>query len=156
MTSQIELSSFAEIESIFHDVEQVVQDADYTTDLETGEQWLAEQHAGQFAGEFDSNLESWSPLKESTVKKKGHDRILVEHGALMASLVSVGGPGNIHGAMPRGMLFGTDVEYAIFHQNGTGKMSARPPVGLSEETLDKLTNRIADSTVEKLVISGSM
>jgi phage gpG-like protein len=139
-----------EFETMFHDLETAVSDADYTTTLEECQQDLAEQHAGMFAGEFDSNLNDWATLKPSTIKSKGHDRILVESGALMASLTSVGGPGNIHEVMPRGMLFGTEVEYAHFHQTGTKKMPARPPVGMSEETLDKLCDKIADATVEKL------
>ena len=124
--------------------------ADYELELKTTQQEVADYEAGMFAGEFDSNLNDWPALKPSTIARKGNDRILVETGALRASLVSVGGPGNISATAPRGMLFGTEVEYAIFHQEGTRKMPARPPVGMSEETLDRAVERIADSAVEKM------
>lgn len=123
---------------------------DYSQTLQDFMPVLAEQEAGMFAGEYDSSLTDWTPLKPSTVARKGHDRILVDTGALRESLVHVGGPGNINEVAPRGMLFGTEVEYAGFLQDGTSRMPSRPPVGISDETLDKLCERIADATVEKL------
>lgn len=138
------------IGELFADLNQAVQDADYSETLEAFMPRMAEQEAGMFAGEFDSNLEPWAPLKPSTIKRKGHDRILVESGDLRKSLVSVGGPGNISEVAPKGMLFGTDVEYASFLQEGTSRMPARPPVGISVETLDKLCDAVADATIEML------
>lgn len=142
-----------QIGGVLLDCEQRIRNADYTEDLVQFQEKLAEQHAGMFAGEFDSNLEDWAPLAKATIDRKGHDRILVETGALRESLVHVGGAGNIHDVMPRGMLFGTEIEYAVFHQEGTRRMPARPPVGVSEETLDKFVERIADSAVEKLKVT---
>jgi phage gpG-like protein len=145
------LNGMSALDSLFADMETRVQDADYTPVLDPFQQTLAEQHAGQFAGEFDSNLDSWAPLKPSTIKRKGHDRILYETGALRASLVTVGGPGNIHEVTPSTLLFGTSDQKALYHQEGTRKMPARPPVGVSEENIDKLVDQIADSTVEILM-----
>lgn len=142
------LDGFGSIESLFHDMAERVENADYTEVLEPFQQTLAEQHAGMFAGEFDSNLIDWEPLKPSTIKRKGHDRILVEHGDLMRSLVTVGGSDNVHDVQPRGLIYGTSDPKALFHQFGTVKMPARPPVGVSEENLDKLVDQVADSTVE--------
>lgn len=142
------LDTFTELDSLFHDLETKVADADYSETLEAFQPTIAAQEAGMFDGEYGSNLVSWSALNPSTAKKSGHDRILVETGALRQSLVNVGGPGNINATAKRGLLFGTDIECAIFHQNGTAKMPARSLVGLAEETLDKLCDRIADATVE--------
>lgn len=147
------LNGLSAIDSMFADMETRVRDADYTPVLEPYQQILAEQHAGMFAGEFDSNLESWAPLKPSTIKRKGHDRILVDKGDLMRSLTVVGGPGNIHGVTPTTMVFGTSDPKALFHQEGTSKMVARQPVGMSQETEDKLVESVADGTVEIMMRS---
>lgn len=147
------LNGLSAIDSMFADMEARVHDADYTSVLEPYQQILAEQHAGMFAGEFDSNLVDWSILKPSTIKRKGHDRILVEKGDLMRSLTSVGGPGNIHEVTPSSLVFGTSDPKALFHQEGTSKMVARPPVGMSQDTEDKLVDSVADGTVE-IVMRG--
>ena len=144
------LDSIGDIETIFHDMKSKITDADYSETLDAFQPTIAAQEAEMFSSQRDSNGSPWAPLKPSTVKRKGHSRILFESGALMASLVTVGGPGNINAVSERGLLYGTDIEYAIFHQDGTSKMPARPPVGLSEETLTKLCDRIADKTVEIL------
>jgi phage gpG-like protein len=68
----------------------------------------------------------------------------------MESLVTIGGDGNISETSHRGMLFGTDVEYAIFHQEGTSRMPARPPVGLSETTLQTIVDGVADAAVQSM------
>lgn len=127
----------------------------YEPVLQESLQDIAEYEAGMFAGEYDSSLTSWAPLAASTIKRKKHDRILIDTGALRESLVHVGGSGNIAAAAERGLVFGTDVEYAHFLQDGTSRMPARPPVGISDETLDKICDRIADDTVRQLAASGS-
>lgn len=140
-----------DLDALFAEMQDHVENADYTETLEGFQQTIAEQEAGMFAGEYDSNLVSWSELKPSTIKRKGHDRILVETGALRESLVHVGGTGNIHSATSRQLVYGTSDEHAIFHQFGTRKMAARPPVGLTEDSLRKLTDNVADATVEILM-----
>lgn len=144
------VDDIGELNSLFESIETAVQNADYTEVMEQGEQSLAEQHAGMFAGEYDSNLVDWKPLKESTIRRKKHDRILVETGALRESLVAVGGPSNVHETTRSGLVYGTGIDYAGYLQEGTSRMPARPPVGISDETLDKIVNQVADATVELL------
>lgn len=144
------LDSPEDIKTLFADLGQRVKVADYTEELEGFLPRIAEFEAGMFAGQFDSNLEDWSPLRPATIRRKGDDRILIDAGALRDSLIHVGGPGNIAESAPRGLLFGTNIEYAGFLQEGTSKMPARPPVGMSEEMLDKLCEVVADATVEKM------
>jgi phage gpG-like protein len=153
MTTTID--NLSDFNPVLDDLQRQVNEMDYEEILKGSQQDLAEYETGIFAGEFDSNLNPWAPLAPSTIKRKGHDRILLETGALRESLVHVGGPGNVAETASRGMIFGTEVPYAIFHQTGTRRMPARPPVGISEETLDKLCNRIADETVRQLAASGS-
>ena len=149
------INDVSELGPILKGLHAQLADMDYEDVLKQSQQDLAEYEAGMFAGEFDSNLEGWSPLATSTIKRKKHDRILLDTGALRESLVHIGGAGNIAATNSRGMLFGTEIEYAHFLQDGTRKMPARPPVGMSEETLDKLCDRIADDTVRQLAASGS-
>lgn len=149
------LNSPGEFEPLLTDIANQVAVMDYQPVLQQAQHAIAEYEAGMFAGGFDSNLQDWLPLRPSTVKKKRHDRILVESGDLCLSLVEVGTPHNINAAERRGLLFGTDLEYAGFLEYGTSKMPARPPVGLAAETLDKLCEQIADETVRQLTAGGS-
>ena len=147
MTDTIDINEFS---AMLAGIGDQVAAMDYSDTLDEFMPVIAEQHASMFGSEQDSNGSKWAELRPSTIARKGHDRILFETGALRDSLVSVGGPNNIAEAFPRGLVFGTSDEKALFHQDGTSRMPARPPVGLSEETLGKLVDRVADATVEKL------
>lgn len=144
------IDSIDEIGGIMLDVENRALYGDLRETLDSFQGTLAEQHAEMFSGEHDSNGVPWEPLRPSTVARKGHSQILFESGDLQASLVDLGGPGHIGETNDRWMTFGTDVPYATFHQEGTSKFPARPPVGVSEENVDKLVNSIADATVENM------
>lgn len=73
---------------------------------------------------FDSNGHGeWPELAPSTVARKGHATILVDTGDLRASLVDPGRAMQIHGTSAE---YGTDVEYAHWHQDG-GYVAGRPP-----------------------------
>jgi phage gpG-like protein len=69
---------------------------------------------------------------------------------LEASLIDVGGPGNIHETSHRGLLFGTDVEYSLFNQEGTQRIPARPHVGMTEKLVDAIADEVLDFAVEQL------
>ena len=140
----------AELGPMFTGIQSQIAEMSYEPILRETLQEIAEYEAGMFAGEFGSNLSAWAPLAESTIRRKGHDRILFETGALRESLVNVGGEGNIADANERGLVFGTEVPYAGFLQEGTRRMPARPPVGMSEETLNRLCDRIAEETIRQL------
>lgn len=142
--------AFREVDGIYLNIQQKVQRADDSRIFSEFQQTLAIDEAEMFEGQHDSSGTSWGSLQPSTIKGQRNNRILFDSGALMASLVTVGGPGNVSGVAPRGLLFGTEVEYAIFHQDGTPEMPARPPVGIKPESLVKLTNAIADRTVENM------
>lgn len=137
-----------DIGSLFGDIIQRVDEADYSRTFTEFMPELAAMEAGMFAGEYDSNLEDWPALAESTIKRKGHDRILVETGALRESLVQIGGPDNVHEAFEKGMVYGTSDAKALFHQFGTSRMPKRSPVGITDEVMDKLVNVVADHAVD--------
>lgn len=145
-----ELNSVAELGGIFLDVEQQLNDMDYTEPLTLFQAELAKGEQEAFDGQREPGGSPWAPLSPVTVAKKGHSTILFEFGDLRASLVAVGGPNNISTVMARGSLFGTEDEKAIFHTTGTSRMPARPPVGTNDEAVDGLAESLADYAVEKL------
>lgn len=144
MTDRIDDSHLVDL---FESLATEIARFDYSKEL--GE-LLPAEHEVMFSGEHDSNGHSRAPVGASTNRRKSHNRIPFDSVVLEGSLVSVGGPGNISKSPPRGLLFGTNVDYATFHQTGTSNMPARPPLGLSDETIDMLVNRVADATVAKL------
>lgn len=135
---------------VFDSIAIQFQEVEYTEPLSDAIKTLEQQHEVMYANGQDSNGDAWAPLAPSTIAKKGHDTILVDKKKMRASLVSETGDsirdivseGRIAGA-----VFGTDLEYAGFHVEGTARMPARPPVGISEETIETVTNKVADHTV---------
>ena len=117
-----------------------------------------EETRERFANQVASNGEAWAPLAPSTVKRKGHARILMETGRLGVSLSEATHPDAVVEIVDEpgqgGFSRGTAVEYAGFHQTGTARMPARPPVGVSEEYCDGFAERAADHLVEHLKRTG--
>ena len=64
----------------------------------------------------------WPGLAASTIERKGHSEILVDTGKLRDSLVN---PAAAMQISARSMSYGTDVDYAGYHQSGTPKMPQR-------------------------------
>jgi len=68
-------------------------------------------------------------VAEGTVRRKrGRGSILVDSGALRGSLTQAGHPEQIVELGRDSLLYGTRVPYARFHQRGTRRMPARPPL----------------------------
>jgi phage gpG-like protein len=61
---------------------------------------------------------SWKRLAPSTIERKGHDTILVDTGALKASVTEAGAPFQILDFDKEGLNFGTDRPWAFVHQYG--------------------------------------
>jgi phage gpG-like protein len=57
---------------------------------------------------------TWQPLAESTVKRKGHARILFDTGRGMASLTRKGAPGSVARITGATLQFGTSIYYLRF------------------------------------------
>jgi phage gpG-like protein len=66
---------------------------------------------------------SWPPLAASTLRQKHGGQLMVDTGALLASLT---GSQAIKEISPQRMVYGTDVDYAHWHQDG-GYKEGRPP-----------------------------
>lgn len=89
----------------------------------------AERRQFDTQGGFASG--GWAPLKPETVRakvRKHQDpRILRATGALEASLTH-GGSGARRHVGSQELIYGTDIEYARFHQHGTRRMPQRRPL----------------------------
>ena len=133
-------------------VENDWRDATFKPVLEQAVKDLENDHQGFFDAAQDATGAPWPPLAPATVRRKGHDTILVETGALRKSLTSKGGDAirEIFDEPQEGFSFGTSDPKAPFHQAGTERMPARPPVGMTEERLDQICDEIADSMVDQL------
>lgn len=147
MTTTVDTSA---LDAVLNDLQSVVLNCDYQPMLEAFQAVIAHGEAEAFVAQSTPGGEPWEKLSEVTIRRKGHDVILIETSALMVSLVDINGPGNINMTMSHGLIFGTDVEYAMFHETGTSKMPARPVVGMSDETLDDLCERVAQTTIDSI------
>lgn len=143
-----EIADPAFLGSIFLEVEQAFLAADYTSTLEPFLSHLEGSHASHFAAQSNPIGTPWAPLAASTIARKGHDTILVETTRLKSSLTGKT-QDSIRAVSHRGLLFGTEVPYAIFHQDG-GRLPKREHVGMNNETTQQIVDAVADRTVEEL------
>lgn len=145
-----EFDDISQFGAVFLEIEQQFNSLDYTEPLTAFQQITAEGEASAFAGQREPGGASWAPLAASTIARKGHSTILFEKGNLRASLVSVGGPGNIHAVSERGSLFGTEDPKSFFHTFGTSRMPKRDHVGTNDDDVEKLAGLVAAHVVENL------
>lgn len=129
---------------VIRDMENGFKSHDYEPVLKSLIPQLQIDHKEGFSHETTPGGEKWKPNAPSTIKRKGHGRVLFETGALEESLTQDGAANAIRGTSRAGLLFGTGVEYAAVNQE------TRPHVGLKEVTLQRIANDVADSTVESL------
>lgn len=114
------------IQGVVNDVIREISSLDYTRILSAEMATIEKHHAGYFSRQRDPSGHPWAPLRPSTVAKKGHNKILVDHGRLMASLTGAG-PGAIRLVRNQELIFGTSVPYAKFHMTGWTIRSGRVP-----------------------------
>lgn len=145
-----EIDSFAELDGIFDDVIGKFESRSYATPLEGFQETLRETHSQHFSGRRNPTGEAWPALAASTIARKGHDIPLVETGRLRASVLELNHPDHLGGVSERGLVFGTDVEYGIFHQDGTRRIPQREFVGMNEETFQVMADGVADHAVDGL------
>jgi phage gpG-like protein len=116
-----------------------------------GEQFDAEG-AGPVAG-------GWAGLSPSYAEwKNGHAPgapLLVLSGQMRAALTSASSPQALRAWDSTSFSFGTrGVQYASFHQTGTGKMPARPPFDFGPE-FEREVTRVTAQGVREAVREGS-
>lgn len=88
---------------------------------------------------------SWQPLAPSTVAKKGNADILIDTYALLESLADPGQAVKEESAHQ--MVYGTDVSYAHWHQDG-GYKPGRPPRRVILDVPPQYEPRIEELAIE--------
>ena len=66
------------------------------------------------------------------------------------SLSTRGAPGNVFELSPQGVMVGTEIPYAAFHQAGTGKMPSRPIVGLTGQRQSAIVDKLNQYVLEQV------
>lgn len=108
--------------------------------------------AENFAGERSGDGRSWAALKPFTVRERilrgypGAHPILVRTGHLRASLLNPGAADSYEQAQANGnewqLVVGTEDAKAIFHEQGTARMPARPFIALSDQAEQRIVNTL--------------
>ena len=84
----------------------------------------------------------WRPLLPATRQRKGNGNILVDLGTLMRGLT--------HEAGGNSVIAGSPMMYAVFLQEGTRHMAARPFLGISAQDARDIDELLADWLAEGL------
>lgn len=145
-----EIGKLSELGGVLLDIDQKFRNAEFQSELTGFQTVLEETHKEHWAGRHTPSGSSWPPLAASTIARKGHDKPLILTSALVNAMTDRNAPGHVGEVQPRYMTYGTDIEYAGIHQDGTNRIPQREFAGMRDETVDKLADRIADALVEKL------
>ena len=118
--------------------------------------WFAKElqilHMQNFVtrGSVDGNV--WKPLDPEysawKLRNYGFRGILVVDRSLRDSLTFDNSRGAVREFKRTKMRFGTNIEYAKFHQTGTRRMPERPPVIMNSVLLERLSENIAEHVTE--------
>jgi phage gpG-like protein len=126
--------------TIEHLEAMVARSHDFIIPLESAKRRLGAYNAENFASQ-GGLVGGWAPR---SIHTHAGWPLLVKEGILAGSLTSLEGPPN-H-ITPTSATFGTDVEYAKFHQSGTFKMPSRQivfePKGWAREVANDCVNHI--------------
>lgn len=144
------VDSFEGFDAILAEVGAAHLCVDYTDPLTEFLPNVQASHESNFDGRHSPDGDPWPALAASTIARKGHDIPLVEFMRLKPSILELSHPDHVGGVSHRGFLFGTSVEYAGFHQFGTGKIPQREFVGMPSALVDELVDVVADHEVESL------
>jgi len=121
---------------------------------------VSDQYSYYFAEQAGPDGAAWQANAPSTIKQKGHQRILRgkpdNQNRLSLSLTRKAADGDavrdvIHVSNTFFAIHGTDVEYSVWNDRGTGRIPARHHIGVSVSYFDAFCNRAIDYAFQKLV-----
>lgn len=122
---------------------------------------MKEQVSEQFESEGKRGSGGWAELKESTIEFKtrmGYPlEILHRTLALKYSLTAKGNPpGGVATVTPNSLVYGTDIEYAIYHQKGAprAKLPVRKVIDFTEEDRQSMMKILQAYIIESARKSG--
>jgi phage gpG-like protein len=108
-----------------------------------------EEERRLFETQGDGNWAQLSPrYRARKLREYPSTGILERTGDLRRSLVGGGGASSVFFAQPLALTLGTRVPYARFHQFGTSRMPARPPIITTEAEADEMAAVIRDGLME--------
>ncbi len=148
------LESVDELPAAITTIVEAGMHGDYTPVFRKILQDFQHRHGEFFDAELSPGGNGWPALAETTVARKGHEKILFETGRLRASLESVTSDSIreiVGDENSPGFTFGTSVEYAIYHQLG-GRLKVREHVGVNDPMLDEMVEDIADHITGTIVL----
>ena len=93
----------------------------------------------------------WAPLKRPSKRSGGPSaKPLRDRGLLMAS-TGQGGANHVEQQTDTLFVFGTNVAYSSFHQHGTAHIPARPFLGITPATADKVVLILQEVAAKELL-----
>lgn len=156
------LNSFDQLQDVYDAVAEDLNTTDYADWMVDELIRMAAFHRGLFQKSQSPTGEQWARNAPSTIRRKGHSRILRGHPdnkyRLSRSLTerSTRSTGDAIREMIQEqdgrayLAFGTAVEYSARHDQTRGRVPARRHVGINEQHLDGMVNRLADHIVNEL------
>lgn len=168
-----------ELQSLMDGIAEDFADIDYTVLMSQELNNLSDLHRGFFNTSSGPDGAAWKPNAPSTIRQKGHSTILrgvrsakpkkrksgpkfvrtrwIGGYRLATSLTLKAGQSTgdairegVQTATGGWLKFGTAVEYAGYNDQGTGRIPARPHIGMDDKHLDGIVERTLDYTLKQL------
>lgn len=146
------MQTIESIDDLLDEIAGEFADMDWRPWLANSMRGIEAEHEVMFAEQRDPAFDDWVPLAPSTVRRKGNSTILVETGALKASLTKPGA--GIREMFQEGenigLVFGTDVPYSIYHIRGGPRLPIRDHVGLPLTRFEQFVGDACDHALAEL------
>lgn len=161
-----------DLADVFKDIENDINDMDFKEPLNDFTETLDQKHQEYFDTSKGPSGEPWLDWRWRQIDSSDSHPTLDDSGTLRASLRE-GGLGHVEDVSGNSLVWGTSIVYAGIHNFG-GTVTTRVPlvgrggvgylpagsvltipqrehVGINDQTLQKLVDDIADSTVEAMI-----
>ncbi len=151
--TQIVVNGYEGLQGVWESISSDWNSARFSGVLDEIISVLEMSHQTYYQNQTTPGGDTWPALAPRTVKEKGHSRILYRTGKMMESLATTTSDSyrdKWDETKNHGISFGTSVEYAMFHQEGTEHIPQREHVGTNERQLEHLLDLIADEAVRVL------
>jgi hypothetical protein len=161
MPETLTLTGFDELQDLYDGVAEDFADIDFTPWMEGELHDLSTYMEGLFANQASPDQAAWKPNAESTIKAKGHARVLrgkPRFGFRLSKSLTTKATSSSSDMVREAiqtdtaayMGFGTNVEYALFNDQGTRQSPARPFIGIDERYLDSLESSALDHALTEM------
>ena len=161
MPTTYQLTSHDELQDVYDALAEDIDGLDYQDFMADELVRIADLHRTFFQRETGPDGVAWPKNAPSTIKAKGHSRILRGHPSnhyrLSRSLTerSTRTTGDAIREMAQTdtaayMSFGTSVEYSHLHDETRGRIPARRHVGLTDAHVSGMVERVADHIIKEL------